>query len=76
MSSHSEPKKHGTDNTAEEIAQARELLTATQFGSTALIQRKLNFGYAKALSIMDELERQGVVGPRDGAKTRDVLVAE
>jgi len=65
---------HGGFDTPEQIAAARELVIKTQFGSTSLIQRKLRFGFAKATRIMDELERQGVVGPADGAKAREVLI--
>lgn len=75
MSNLSNQKSYGKP-IDEEITQARELVTATQFGSTALIQRKLGFGYAKALAVMDELERQGVVGPREGSRAREVLVRE
>lgn len=62
------------DLDGELIAQATLLLASTQFGSTSLLQRKFYIGFAKASGLMDELERRGVVGPRDGAKARDVLI--
>jgi S-DNA-T family DNA segregation ATPase FtsK/SpoIIIE len=43
-------------------------------GSTSWIQRKLNIGYNRAARMMEEMERQGVVGPADGARPRRVLV--
>jgi S-DNA-T family DNA segregation ATPase FtsK/SpoIIIE len=43
-------------------------------GSTSWIQRKLNIGYNRAARMMEEMERQGVVGPADGARPRKVLV--
>ena len=40
--------------------------------STTFLQRKLKIGYARAASIMDQLEQQNVVGPQDGAKPRRI----
>lgn len=42
--------------------------------STSLLQRKLGLGYNRAARIMDMLEREGVIGPQDGAKARQVFV--
>lgn len=42
--------------------------------SASLLQRRLSIGYARAARILDQLEAEGIVGPGEGAKPRDVLV--
>lgn len=42
--------------------------------STSLLQRRLRIGYARAARIIEEMEEQGVIGPADGSRPREVLV--
>jgi DNA segregation ATPase FtsK/SpoIIIE, S-DNA-T family len=46
-----------------------------EFGkaSTSLIQRRLRVGYGRAAHLIDLMERDGIVGPADGPKPREVL---
>lgn len=40
---------------------------------TSLLQRKLKIGYVLACALMDRMEANGVIGPKCGAKPREVL---
>jgi S-DNA-T family DNA segregation ATPase FtsK/SpoIIIE len=42
--------------------------------STSLLQRRLSIGYGRAAKLIDSMHRNGVVGPADGSKPREVLV--
>lgn len=54
--------------------QAKDVVIDTGNASTTYLQRKLKVGYARAASLMDELEERGIVSPADGSKPRKVLV--
>jgi S-DNA-T family DNA segregation ATPase FtsK/SpoIIIE len=42
--------------------------------SISLIQRRFRIGYNRAARIVEKMEEEGVVGPSDGIKAREVLV--
>lgn len=54
--------------------QAKMLVIQTGNASTTFLQRKLKIGYARAASLMDQLEEARVIGPSEGAKPRQVLM--
>ncbi len=53
---------------------AIELATRQKKISTSLLQRRLRIGYPRAARLMDQLEEEGIVGPSDGSKSRDVII--
>jgi DNA segregation ATPase FtsK/SpoIIIE-like protein len=54
--------------------EAEELVIKAQRASTAFLQRRLGFGYARAARLIDTLEKRGVIGPAIGTKPRQVLI--
>jgi DNA segregation ATPase FtsK/SpoIIIE, S-DNA-T family len=64
----------GDDNPSDSLyQQALETVLGTGNASTTFLQRKLKIGYARAASLIDQLEMRGVVGPAEGAKPRQIL---
>ena len=64
----------GEEDNMLEAAKA-EVIRAKK-ASASLLQRRLRIGYARAARMLDILEEKGIVGPADGAKPREVYVAE
>ncbi|MFW5989074.1 MAG: DNA translocase FtsK, partial [Desulfosudaceae bacterium] len=58
----------------ERYDEAVALVTKTRQASISMIQRHLRIGYNRAARIIETMEQEGVVGPSDGVKQREVLV--
>jgi S-DNA-T family DNA segregation ATPase FtsK/SpoIIIE len=56
--------------------EAAMLVVANQQGSTSMIQRKFSIGFNRAGRIMDQLEAAKIVGPVEGSKPRQVMIAD
>ncbi|MFH0856717.1 MAG: DNA translocase FtsK 4TM domain-containing protein [bacterium] len=64
----------GDDEADEELLEeAKEIILNAGRASTSLLQRRLKIGYSRAARIIDILEEQGVVGPAEGSKPREVI---
>ena len=55
------------------LPQAIDLVRQHQRASASLLQRRLRIGYSKAAQLIDLLEQQGIVGPAEGGRSREVL---
>lgn len=53
--------------------QALEIVYESGSASASMLQRRLRVGYNRAANLIDELEKNGVVGPAQGSKPRNVL---
>jgi S-DNA-T family DNA segregation ATPase FtsK/SpoIIIE len=60
----------GDDDMYEDAKQA--VLEAGK-ASTSYLQRKLRVGYSRAARLMDLLEENGIIGPQDGSRPREVI---
>ncbi len=58
------------------LDEARDLVVKTGKASASYLQRMFRIGYARAASLLDALEALGVVGPAEGSKPREVLMAQ
>ncbi len=62
------------DDYDERYDDAVALVTQNGQASISMIQRHLRIGYNRAARIIEVMEKEGIVGPSDGAKPREVLV--
>jgi len=56
------------------LEEARDLVIRMGKASASYLQRRFRIGYARAASLLDMLEQEGIIGPADGAKPREVLI--
>jgi S-DNA-T family DNA segregation ATPase FtsK/SpoIIIE len=56
--------------------QAVQVVVRDRKASTSYIQRRLQIGYNRAASLMERMEKEGVVGQANHAGKREILVAE
>lgn len=68
--------KHGEDIEVDDelYKKAIEIILTSNQASASLLQRKLKIGYARAGRLIDLMEKQGIVGPLEGSKPREILV--
>jgi len=75
------PADEGEDEEAEEFdgtedpmyQDAVRVVLEMGKASTSTLQRRLRLGYGRAARILDMMQREGIIGPPDGSKPREVL---
>jgi S-DNA-T family DNA segregation ATPase FtsK/SpoIIIE len=66
----------GNDDEDEMLTQAIQTVKEAKKASASLLQRRLGVGYARAARLLDMMEQKGLIGPGDGAKPREVFIAD
>ena len=69
-----EAEASGEKEYDERYDDAVALVTQAGQASISMVQRHLRIGYNRAARIIEMMEQEGIVGPQDGAKAREVLV--
>lgn len=64
----------GNDEVDELFEEAKQLAISNGSLSASFVQTRLRVGYQRAARIIDELEQAGILGPKDGAKPRKLLI--
>lgn len=64
----------GQDADDEMWKDAVKVVTDNRKASTSLLQRRLRIGYGRAARLIEAMEEQGIVGPADGSRPREVLI--
>jgi S-DNA-T family DNA segregation ATPase FtsK/SpoIIIE len=63
----------GEDDYDEKYDEAVALVCETGQASISMVQRRLRVGYNRAARMIEIMEKEGIVGPSDGSKPREVL---
>jgi hypothetical protein len=74
-SGNSLPEEEVSDEDEELVAICLEIIRDENRAATSHLQRRLKLGYTRAARVMDILEMRGIVGPKDGTKDSEILVA-
>ena len=69
-----EDEEGGEDEYDEKYDEAVAFVCESGQASISMVQRRLRVGYNRAARMIERMEREGIVGPADGAKPREVLV--
>lgn len=64
----------GGDNDDDLYDEAAKLVVAERQASASFLQRRMRIGFSRAARLIDMMERDGLLGPPQGSKPREVLV--
>jgi len=63
-----------SDEKDEMFDEAVKLILHTGQASASYLQRRLKLGYARASRLIDQMEQEGILGPSEGSKPREIMV--
>ena len=63
----------GDENKDEMYDQAVRLVCETRMASVSMIQRRLQVGFNRAARMVEQMEKEGIVGASNGSKPREVI---
>ena len=63
----------GEDLDDDKYDEAVEFVVSKGEASISMVQRRFRIGYNRAARIIERMEREGIIGPSDGVKSREVL---
>lgn len=67
--------EEGDDDEDDLYQEAKNIVIEAKKASASYLQRRLKIGYSRAARLLDIMEKNGVVGPVDGAKPREVYIS-
>ncbi len=68
------PEEEITAEEEELVTKCLEIIRQEKKASTSMLQRRLRLGYTRAARVVDILEQRGILGPKDGARDREILI--
>ncbi len=74
LSSDAGEEEDVTEEDEELVERCLEIIRQEKKASTSMLQRRLRLGYTRAARVVDILEQRGILGAKDGAKDREILV--
>ncbi|HLB34633.1 MAG: hypothetical protein A3F67_04990 [Verrucomicrobia bacterium RIFCSPHIGHO2_12_FULL_41_10] len=74
LSSTTMPEEDITPEEEELVDKCLEIIRQERKASTSMLQRRLRLGYTRAARVVDILEQRGILGPKDGARDREILI--
>jgi S-DNA-T family DNA segregation ATPase FtsK/SpoIIIE len=68
------PEINGSSSDKDDkYSEAVDLVRSTGKATISFVQRRLGVGYNRAANMIEQMERDGIVGPQDGARPRVIL---
>lgn len=67
--------EEGASSKDDKYEEAVRIVATYRQASASFLQRRLGVGYNRAANLIEEMERQGIVGPAQGSKPRKVLIS-